>query len=498
MVYRGIPQIAAGGAAAGGVEAIPFPAPTKGLNLRDHFTQLDPAEAMALENWLPDVGSCSVRPGYEAFCTLTAGVSTPTLARYVSGSTAKLLAATNGHVYDVTSGTAVDKASGYSQNLWSTDYANGYLFAVNGTDTPWRYDGSTVGATGFTGVTLTTLRTVRYVSNAASSHLWFTDGTADVWYGGSMAVTGALTKFQLSQIADGGYCMAVLPWRDATCFCMSTGQVLIYQGDVSTTFALYSKYYAPPLVEPGAAVRMGGEVILLTTAGPISMDVIASGLAFNLEALGNWAKIAPGWQTDYASYGSNAGKFINGLVYLNVATGSPVNKQYVFNTRNEAWTVYTNLPLASLEQFQGNIYFGSTDGFVRQFAGPSDNGNPIITLAQPGFSYIGSQARAKMVTALKPNIFTSGTLTGQFQIDADFVAQPITSQSVNMSAVSTSGAWDLAWDLAWGDTPTNNPQWISRSGFGRAVRPVTRTSSIASSVQWFSTDILAQSAGVLS
>jgi hypothetical protein len=342
---------------------------------------------------------------------------------------------------------------------------------------------------------------VRYVSNNAGSRLWFTDGTGDVWYGGSMAVTGTLTHFLLSQIADGGYCMAVLPWRDATCFCMSTGQVLIYQGDVSTSFALYSKYYAPPLVEPGAAVRMGGEVILLTTAGPISMDVIASGLAFNLEALGNWSKIAPGWQADYASYGGNSGwfgKFINGLIYLNVATGSPVNKQYVFNTRNESWTVYTNLPLASLEAFGSNIYFGSTDGFVRQFAGPSDNGNPIITLAQPGFSYLGSQARAKMVTAIKPNIFTTGSLTGQFQIDVDFVSQPITSQSVNMSAVSTGGAWDSAWDGPWADTPQNNPQWLSRSGFGRAVRPVSRTSSIASSVTWYSTDILAQSAGVLS
>ena len=531
MVYRDIPPIAAGGSQVGGGEAIPFPAPTKGLNTRDHFTQLDSAEATVLENWLPDVGSCQVRPGYERFAgaflltadsttytadstTLTADTTVAplaalgaapvkTLARCVTSSTSGLLCASGGKLYNAASGVMVSLVAGYSNDYWSTDYANGYLFGVNGQDVPWRFDGASLSATGFTGPTLTSLRTVKYISNSSGSRLWFTENNSgDVWYAGSLYVTGALTKFQLSQIADGGHCVGVFDWasQGATVFCMSTGQVLIYQGDAATTFALANKYYAPPLVEPDAAVKMGNELILLTTSGPISMDVVASGLAFKLEALGNWGKIAPSWRDDYKQYGVNLGwfgKFFDGLVYFNIATGSPTSKQYVYNTRNESWTTYTNLPIAAMEFYNGSIYFGSIDGFVDIHAGPSDNGSPIVSLALPGFSYLGSPSKSKLVSAVRPNIFTSGYLNGQFQIDTDFIAQPVTTPNVVLSTPSGSHLWDGPWDQPWGDTKQNKPYWLSRSGYGRAIRPVTRTSSIASDVQWFSTDIIASSGGTL-
>ena len=493
MVSRVIPPEAQGLA-----QSYPVPAPTLGLNTRDHFTNLQPNEARELVNWLPDVGVCKVRPGYEAWCNTATGTGHPvqTLVRYVSGSTQKLLAASNGSLFEVLSGTPSTLASGYSVNLWSTDFFNGYVFGVNGTDTPWRWDGSSILATGWSGPTLSQIRTVK----AVGDRLWVTvKNSGDVWYGGSMYVTGPLTVFQSSQIADGGYCIGVFPWRDCTCIVMSTGQVLIYQGDPATTFSLVSKYYAPPMVEYDAAVKLGGELVLITNSGPISMDIISAGLGFNLDALGNWGKIGPSWQSDYITYGSNSGwfgKFLNGLIYFNIPNGNSPSKQYVFNTRNQGWTSYNNLPIASIEAVGKVIYLGSeADGNVYTHAGGIDGSSQISTIARTGYSYFGSPGNNKVYSRVKPNIFTSGSLTGQFGIDVDFVDTDISGATYDLGTSGGSTPWDSPWDSAWSDSPVAQPKWIAVNGKGRAASPVMRTYSSGDDVTWYSTEVLGKMAG---
>lgn len=495
MVSRRIFPEASGSPQAGGATSIPFPAPVKGLNTRDGNISLGQDEARELVNWVPDAGSCSVRPGHQAFATVAGSKPVKSLMRYIKGATSGLVAASNGGLFNVASGTPATLNTGYTNDLWSSDYNNGFLFAVNGVDTPWRYDGSTVTATGFSGagLTLTSLRTVKEVSN----RLWFTVvNSGDVYYAQPLAVTGPLTPFALSQIADGGFCMGVFQWRTATVFCMSTGQVLIYQGDPQTDITLANKYYAPPLVEPDAAVRMGGELILLTTSGPISMDVVAAGLAFDLVALGSWSKIAPSWQADVVTYGSNPGwfgKFINGFVYFNVATGAPTTKQYVFNTRNQAWTTFENLPLASMEQLgSGSIYIGSCvgDGNVYLHAGGLDNGNQIVQRARQGFSYMGDPGRIKRISGIKPNIFTTGILSGQFQVDVDFVSSNISAPIVSLSKGGSTTPWDSAWDSSWAQETIARPKFLTTKNKGRAAAPAMITYSSATDAKWSSCDIL--------
>jgi hypothetical protein len=282
--------------------------------------------------------------------------------------------------------------------------------------------------------------------------------------------------------------------------CFSTGQVLVYQGDPGSTMALASstKYYAPPLIEPGSALQMGGELILITQSGPISMDLVAAGLGFELDALGVWGKIWPAWQADYAQYGTNAGwwgKFISGLAYFNVPTGG-TSKQYVFNTRNQAWTTYANLPLSSLEYVnisgEGSIYFGScnADGKVFLHSGGQDNGASIAALGRPGFSYLGEPGKKKAFTAIKPNIFSASNLSVQAQLDVDFKTSPITAPLIMLSANSTSTPWCSSWGSSWSQATLNNPGWIGGQGEGHAASVVIQTLSSGTDVQWFSSDVM--------
>ena len=469
-----------------------IPAPFRGLNTREAFTALQPDEARELENWFPDVGSCRIRPGYTPHVLIAGGYPVKTLARYASGSANVLVGASGGNLYDVSSVTAVAlTATTYASDYWSTDQHNGYLFGVNGQDTPWMFQGTTVSATGFTGPTLTTLRTVKSVHN----RLWFTiNNSADVYYGGIMSITGALTQFQLSQIADGGKCLAVYPWHNNTVFVMSTGEVIIYSGDPATDFAIVDKYQAPILVEADAAVKMGGELVLLTSSGPISMDIVTAGLGFNLDALGNWGKISPAWRSDYAIYGANTGwfgKFIDGVMYLNVPIGSGVSKQYVYNTRNQSWTTYASLPIASIEYLNGVTYFGSVvDGNVYSHGTGSDNGAQIMATGRPGFSFLGDSAHAKQFVQIRPNIIFDGAASGQFQVDIDFKSSNITAPVVSLSTATGSTPWGSSWGSVWASSATSNPRWHAVRGYGRAVSPVIRVMSTSDNTWWFSTDVL--------
>lgn len=491
-------------------EPFSIPAPLMGLNTLSDFTLLQPTEARVLENWLPDEGACKVRPGYLDHQAITGATEVPTLMVWEGATGRKLVAAADdGEIYDVSGTPSALSAANYTDNLWSWANFNGYLFGVNGTDTPWRYDGGVAtAATGFTGPTLTTLQTITQVRD----RLWVTrTNTADVSYGGIGAVTGALTAFQLSQIASGGKCMDVGAWsRDAgdgaddfTVFVMSTGQVIVYQGNPATNFSLVGKYWAPAPVGPDCTIQVGGELVIMTVSGPVPVSAIIAGNAFKPEALAYWGKIAPSWAADFRLYGANAGwnaSFINGLVSFVIPTGSTSNKVYVLNTRNSAWTIYTKMPVAMFAEFNGATYFGSsTSNDVYRHAGGSDAGMSIETVARQGWTYPTGAKRAMVYTMMRPNITPSASCQAQFQVDTDFLLFPITAPVENISAESEGAEWDEEFwdDPDWAGEPTTDRLWYSIYGKGRAVAPVVKTFSTADSVEWSATDIMAKPAGRL-
>ncbi|MEN9708093.1 MAG: hypothetical protein RIQ68_501 [Pseudomonadota bacterium] len=486
--------------------SIPIPAPFLGLNVRESYTQLQPTEARVLENWLPNGSAVTVRPGHILHQTVSGATTIAGLMKFKGATTTALLAgASDGKVYNV-SGAPSALGTGYSFNRWSYDNFNGFIFGVNGTDTPWRYDGTTFSATGFTGPTLTTLQTVSQVRN----RLWFTKtSSADVVYGGIAAVTGALTTFQLSQIANGGKCIAIGSWsRDAgdgsddfTVFVMDTGEVIIYQGDPATSFSLVGKYSAPALVNVDATVKVGGERVLLTVAGPVPITAAIAGNAFDTDALAHWGKIASLWATDYARFGANAGwnaYFFNGIVYFTVQTALTNTRVYVLNTKaNNAWTIYTNMPAGQWADLSGSLYFSSvSSNKIFRHAGGTDNGSQILTLARQGASYPGGANRAKQFTMFMPLIDANGPTQMQFALDIDFRDSTLGTSVFDLTTAGTGAAWGAAWGSAWGAPGTSKRRWYSAKGYGRAVAPVVRTLSVADSVNWFASQITAVPGGI--
>jgi hypothetical protein len=282
---------------------------------------------------------------------------------------------------------------------------------------------------------------------------------------------------------------------------MNTGEIIVYAGDPATTFTKVGSYKAPKPVGVNSWVKVGGELVVITENGPIPISFIYRGVAFDLTELQVWGKIAPSWQADYRTSSANSGffgRYFNGVLYFNIPTSTGSSKQYVLNTRIPAWSVYTNIPVASMADISGSLYFGScTEGYVNLHGGANDNGSQIISTARQAFSFPMGRNKSVSWTLMRPKIDTSGIVSGQFQVDVDFTSANISAPVVSLSNVLSGSAWGAAWGSAWASAPATQQQFIGVLGYGCAVAPVAVLYSKADSVAWYSSDLVGLQGGIL-
>ena len=142
-----------------------LPAPIGGWNVRDSIANMDVLDAVQLTNLFPTVNNVVLRGGYTQYSTGITG-QVQTLMSYSSGATDKLFAIAGTSIYNCTGGGAVGAAvkTGLSNAKWEyvnvTTPAGGYIYAVNGTDAPLLYNGTTWTNPTITGVTSTTLSNI--------------------------------------------------------------------------------------------------------------------------------------------------------------------------------------------------------------------------------------------------------------------------------------------------------------------------------------------------
>lgn len=125
-----------------------LPAPVGGWNTLDSIADMASSDAVFLDNFFPRTTDVVVRKGAQLKATLPAGREIRTLMGYkgVNG-VAKLFAAADDGVYDVTAGgSVVTKAIAATLNNWQsvniTTAGGSFLVACNGQDSSMVYDGS--------------------------------------------------------------------------------------------------------------------------------------------------------------------------------------------------------------------------------------------------------------------------------------------------------------------------------------------------------------------
>ena len=219
-----------------------LPPPTKGWNAKDDLSDMDPTDAVVLDNLIPTEGGVTMRRGCQRWVSsLDSAVETLMTYSPPSGSD-KLFAAAGTEIFDVTLQQAqLDRegqpigllflltqagdasvlelgslTNGRWQHVMFSNAASNFLVAANGADNVLNYDGSSWTTPTITGVTSANLINVQ----SHQSRLWFVEkDTLSIWYLGTNAISGAATEINFAPISKlGGFLVAM-----ATCYRRYTG-----------------------------------------------------------------------------------------------------------------------------------------------------------------------------------------------------------------------------------------------------------------------------------
>ncbi len=114
--------------------AVTIPAPIGGWNASSSLDEMPANDALKLVNWIPRAGYVQSRGGFAIFASGLGGPVSSLLP--YRGTTEKLLAAANGNIWDVTSGSPVSKGSGFTSNRWQYTNHSTKLVLVNGLNAP--------------------------------------------------------------------------------------------------------------------------------------------------------------------------------------------------------------------------------------------------------------------------------------------------------------------------------------------------------------------------
>jgi hypothetical protein len=487
-------------------------APALGWNVRDPLDGMKEGYAITLDNYLPVTGAVQLRRGYVPHATGLGGV-VETVAHFAAGGVMDLLAAADGNIWDVTAaGAGVSLAMGFTNDRWQTINFADMQFWFNGDDDPQTYDGATVAATGWTGPAV--------VSNLISATTYknrvyaIEKNTGNIWYAAPLAITGAMTKYDISGIGKAGGSLVAIGSvtaasgenvDDYLCALFSTGMVMIFTGDDpgATNWSITGTIYMGPPIGYRPLVQLGSDLIVITADGfmPMKQFIVAGRTQQGL-ALSD--KIRGAVTASVRAYGSNFGwaavQYPKGAYALfNIPiTEDTQYEQYVINTTTGAWCRFKGMNGVSWAVHNENLYFGSIDGNVYLADTTfSDNGTLIDGDAQTAYHYFGGRGREKQFNMVRPIIASQTNIAVSIGLGVDFQTDIPTNI---ITPTPPSGAlWGVAeWGIAeWSGSAAIRKNWQSVTGFGYCAAIRLRTSTMEENITWYSTGIIYQQGAFL-
>ena len=425
-----------------------LPAPVGGWNARDSLANMDPADAVQLDNFFPTVGSCVLRGGSSVLCTVSGTVKT--LMNYAGGTTERLFAITASGTYRVDTGTAVAQTMPTLLTQTSCEYTNisttggNFMVLVNGVQTPVVYNGTdwknpgtgfapaiTFGASAPAGMSTSKFSNITLFKN----RLWFIEkDTLRAWYLPTLAIGGQAEYIDMSSIAKfGGHLVDLDTWTvdagygvdDNLAFITSNGEVIVYRGTdpaSAATWALAGVWKLGSPIGTKAMLKYGGDLLILTYDGlmPMAQSLQSSRLdprvALSNKIQGAIAQAtsqygshtSTGWQIYYSAK--------NNAVWINVPVQDDLQEQYVMNTITTSWCRFKGWGAYCWETFNDNPYFGG-NGFVARAWDDtySDNRN-VNTLVNTQSYYINYYGGGEPVLYAneEPNVSAGQLVTGDY------------------------------------------------------------------------------------
>lgn len=486
--------------------AVPFrfPAPIRGWVLNENRVTAQPGAARVLDNFIPTTTGIRVRGGSRKYATAHATEPVESLFTYKSGATEKFFVATTTTISNIT--TVADPlvvptpaVTGRTSGYYSTEQfgtAGGdYLYAVNGTDKPLLYNGTTFtpidGAStpAITGVTTSDLI---HVWSFANRLFFVKKNSMEAWYLPVDSIGGAAASFSLAGIfKKGGTLLFGAKWSmdagdgldDKCVFVSSEGEVAVYEGTNPSSAADWRKAGVYQITKPlgrNAKTTAGGDLLIATEVGivPLSEAVRRDIAALELGAISK--TIAPYWQSQAQALSALPWEIIkvpqrNVMIVSQPSATDPVGSCLVANLQTGAWSRITGWHTRCMAVFSDDGYFGADDRCVYQMeAGGSDDGDSYTCVYLGQHEDMGAPALQKTVTQMRPVFQAANPILPLLKAVPDYdetIGAPPSSVPNFPSGIWDEGTWDSSlWDS--GEATIAAAQWVAIGVTGYVIAPL--------------------------
>lgn len=491
-------------------------APVGGWNALDALADMKPSEAITLDNWYPKPTYVEIRGGSASHATGMTGTGKTLVVYRALTGTDKMFCSTESGVYNVSVSGAVgasvaSRTNGKHQWLMFGDGTSNWLIMVNGVDKPLYYDGTTwIAVDGASSPALTGITTTKLVGVAIfKGRLIFLEkDSLSFWYLTSGVAGGALTRFDLSGVAQkGGYIMAASSWTvdsgagpdDRMVFVTSAGEVIVYQGTnpgSASTWALIGVYVIGTPLGRKCIVKTGSDLVIITQNGAFPLSAIWQESGVNY-ARAVSRKIEPVFNDSARLYGSNFGwkatlfQAQSAIIFNVPVLENGTHYQYVMNTITQAWCRFTGWNAEDFEVFNGELYYCQGTTVIKAWTGTGDQGNNIDAYAKGAFNYFSSRGQLKKFNLYRPVFNVNSSLAFLTDLDIDFDNKPIVATAsytpTNYAVFGVSKWGDATW--APGLIAVRNWQ-VSSNWLGYCAATKIKISTKTILVQWVSTDYI--------
>lgn len=484
------------------------PAPITGWNTRDSLTNMDPTDAITLDNWYPDYGGCILRNGFISY-TQSALANAPVkgLMEYWSGSTHKFLAAAGSSIFDITDPSSVSElVTGNTSDIWDGIMFSRRLLMANGVDNAKIYDGSTISDVGITGVDISKI--AGFFTYQRLLFFWLVNDDAFYWIPNG-GFSGAASKYDLSLISEvGGNVVSMTKFSNDggngvlsfMVVALTSGEMIIFQGidpAQSSVWSLVASYLLSAPVNPRAVYRYGAETYLTTADDHVPLQQQLA--ALKLGQAPPRSKISGavaaavmagsglyGWQAIYYGLGRR--------LIFNIPNGDGTFDQHVYNTSTQAWCRFTGMNAQVWGLYNKNLFFGDATGNVWQAdKGSLDYGTQAIQAnGQTAWSIFTTELR-KRVAQTRAIMETDGNAAYNLGVGFDYTVVNVGSP---IAPVNQGSPWNISpWNTSpWSPDFNIDPTWRGQGGTGQAISFRVSAASTLPMV-WLRNDFIVEAGG---
>jgi hypothetical protein len=492
-------------------KVISLDAPVEGWNAFHGLDDMPPTAAIVLDNLIPGTGSVKTREGHTEYVDLGTDAPVETVAGFSSSSSDKLIAASNGGIFDITDRQSVitlAAASTYLNDRWQTENfrtagETGRLIMCNG-DTTLVFDGSAL--TPLVDTDTVGIDFIGCVAFKGRMYYWKDNDNA-FYYTNAGSYQGNMQKFDLGGFSkQGGKIVLIDTWTqqdsgdgkdDFMVILFDTGETLVYQGDdPDLFFEFVGRYYMAEPLSIRGSTGYGSDLIVLTRDGYVNLSsIIQQGRSSDVPQFSRLIHRAIKTRTDSNSkiFGWDVELFQKkGLMIFNVPVSTTSFEQHVLNTVTMRWCRFTGVQPVCLEVFNERLFGGTVDGrVIGILEGQSDNGSAITFTAQYAFNYLEAPGYQKQMVSAQilstnqnPELIE---ITGyaDFQLPSD---GPLQLPDSGIYAVWDQTDWDTDLWAFVSDAQTTKG-WHNAAAFGYAVSLRVRFALVEEGAEWRATGL---------